>query len=295
MSDARQRLKSLGVNIDASVERGRTDLAQLRATAIDNSSKAVGQGDFLLRVTSERKIEAKRISGDASLDPFAQSLQTARLPVPIPHNVSVEIPLRGTLTCKSPTEPCSFVVFSSDAAVDLARAETGTHVQVAENKSLDSHIYENPSMGMRISLPDEWTIIKEEPGRFSRPHNVMFGKPGSLAFFMLTREYMEGPAGLYQKMLEAGLAQQFQYQRTGEEGVKRDRLPGTRWTATMTKNDVAYFVVTEFFTVGDDHYRLTAFAPKEVYDRYAETFANIMRSVTFPMLHTDPKVLEGLK
>jgi len=186
-------------------------------------------------------------------------------------------------------------VLSSDVAVDLARAEAAANVQVAENKSADPHIYDNPTMGMRISLPDEWKIVREEPGSFSQPHNVMFGKPGSLAFFMLTREHIEGTAELYNKMLEAGFSREPQYQRNGEEGVMRDGISGTRWTATMTKNDIAYFFVMEFFTVGDDHCRLTALAPKEIYDRYAETFANTIRSLTFPMLHTDPRLLDGLK
>ncbi len=64
---------------------------------------------------------------------------------------------------------------------------------------------------------------------------------------------------------------------------------------TWTEKEVAYLSTMEFFTVGDDHYRLTALAPKEIYDRYAETFANMMRSVRFPMLHADPRILDGLK
>jgi hypothetical protein len=36
-------------------------------------------------------------------------------------------------------------------------------------------------------------------------------------------------------------------------------------------------------------------APKEIYDRYAETMANIMQSAKFPMWHADPGVLEGLR
>lgn len=294
LADAKQRLKSLDPNVDAAVERGRTDLGELRVIPIPNPSKAAGQGDFLLRIASDKKIEAKRISGDAALDLFTQSLLTANLPVPIPRNVNVEIPLRGTLTCKSGAEPCRLAIFTSDAAVDLARTEAATDVKVAENRSSDPHVYDSPSLGMRIRLPDEWILTKEEPGSFSRPHNVMFGKPGSVAFFMLTREHAEVTPELYKKMLEAGLGHQSQYQRTAEESVKRDGFTGTRWTGTVTNGGIDFIFVTEFFTVGDDHYRLTGLAPKEVYDRYAETFANIMQSVTFPMLHADPKLLEGL-
>jgi TonB family protein len=294
VADAKQRLKNLEPNVDAAVERGRTDLQQLRVISIPNPAKATGEGDFLLRVTSDKRIEAKRISGDSSLDPFTKSLQTAGILAPIPNNVNVEIPLRGTLTCKSEADPCRLAILTSDAAVDIARAEAASNVQVAESKSPDPHIYDSPAMGMRINLPDEWKVVREEPGSFSRPHNVMFGKPGSPAFFMLTRERLEGTADLYKKMLQSGLSQHLQYERTGEESVTRDGLRGTRWTMTWTEKEITYFVVTEFFTVGDDHYRMTALAPKETYDRYAESFANMMHSVTFPMLHADPKLLEGL-
>lgn len=292
LADARQHLKNLGANLDASVERGRTDLQEIRAISVSNSPKVSGQGDFLLHVRQD-KIEAKRISGDSSLEPFAKLLPTAGILPPIPHNVDVEIPLRGTLTCKSGDAVCHFAIFSADVAVNIARKEAAEAVQIP-NKSGDPHVYDNPSMGMRINLPDEWKLVNEDRGSFSRPHNVMFGKPGSAALFTLTREHFESTPDLYKKMLEAGYAKESQYQRIGEETVKRDGVPGTRWTATMMKNDITYFFETEFFTVGDDHYRLTALAPKDVYDRYAETFANIMHSVTFPMLHADPRLLEGL-
>jgi TonB family protein len=294
IADAKERLKGLGVNLNAALEHASTDLEQLRTFSVSNPSKAAGQADFLFRITNDKKVEVSRISGDASLASFAESLQSANLPVPIPRNVNAEIPLRGTLTCKGGADPCHLAIFTSDAAVDLARIEAGTTVQVADNKPTDPHIYDNPTLGMRISLPNDWRIMNEEPGSFSRPHSAMFGKPGSLAYFVLTREHMESTPDLYQKVLEARFAQEVQYQRTGEEPVKRDGISGKRLTATMTKNDIAYFFETEFFTVGDDHNLLTAFAPKDIYERYAEDLANMMHSVTFPLLHTDPKLLEGL-
>jgi hypothetical protein len=111
----------------------------------------------------------------------------------------------------------------------------------------------------------------------------------------LTREHLEGTSDLYKKMLESFLSKHQDYKSNGEESVKRDGLDGTRWIASWNQNGVAYHSVMEFFTVGDDHYRLTSLAPKEVYDRYAESFESMFRSVRFPMLHTDPRVLEGLQ
>ena len=40
---------------------------------------------------------------------------------------------------------------------------------------------------------------------------------------------------------------------------------------------------------------MMAAAPKEVYGRYAENFENMLRSLQFPMLHADPRLLEGMK
>lgn len=296
VADARSRLKRLESNIDAAVERGRTDLQQDREFAIANSSKTTGRGDFLLKMKPGGKIEAKRISGDVALDPFAQALASSSLPVPIPQGVDVEIALRGTLSCKSATEPCKLAIFRAGDAVDLARVEAGKgNEPESGNKSKDPHVYDNPAIGMRLVLPDGWALGEDEPGGLSQPHNVIFVKTGSLALFILTREHIESTPDLYRKMLETTLAKQTGYQQTGEESVKRDGLSGTRLTATVTKESVTYFLETEFFSVGDDHYRITGMAPKEIFDRYAEALGNMMHSVTFPMLHADSRLLESSK
>ena len=296
VADATERLARLDPEVEKRVAQGKTELAELSTISVANPSKIKGRGDFTILVSGDAHIEARRISGDATLDPFVRTLQTIPPPIQLPQDANAEVPLRGTLTCKSDESQCSLTLLASDAAVDLARKEMAANVApLAEKLGSDPHIYDSAAMGMRITLPDEWIVIKEEPGSFSRPHSVTFGKPGSLAMFMLTREHLEASQELYKKTLEAGFSRQEQYQRNGEESVTRDGLPGTRWSMNLNKNGIAYTFVTEFFTVGDEHYRLTALAPKEIYDRYAETFANIMRSVKFPMLHTDPRILEGLK
>lgn len=133
-------------------------------------------------------------------------------------------------------------------------------------------------MGMRVSLPDEWKLMREEPGSFSQPRNAMFGKSGTVAMFMLTRERMEGSPQLYQKMIEA-LFSKRQDCGAGEEAVKRDGLTGTRWKVSWNENGVPYTSVMEMYSLDDDHYRVTTLAPAEVHGRYAETFENILRSV----------------
>ncbi len=97
-------------------------------------------------------------------------------------------------------------------------------------------------------------------------------------------------------MLESSLSRSTNFKRNGENSVTRDGVAGTRWSVTWNESDgIAFSAVVEFFTVGDDHYRMVAAAPKEVYGRYAENFENMLRSLQFPMLHADPRLLEGMK
>jgi hypothetical protein len=123
----------------------------------------------------------------------------------------------------------------------------------------------------------------------------MFNKPGTAAFFMLTREHFEGSVELYLQMLDNFFSKQIDFKRAGQETVKRDGLTGTRWIVSWNENGIVYTSVMEIFSVGDDHYRITTLAPKEVYNRYAETFENVLHSVQFPMLSVDRKLLDSVK
>jgi hypothetical protein len=77
--------------------------------------------------------------------------------------------------------------------------------------------------------------------------------------------------------------------------VTRDGLTGTRWNVSWNENGIVYSSVMEIFSEGEDYYRIAGFAPNEVYDRYTETFENMLHSVQFPMLRTDPHLLDPVK
>ncbi|MGA7220520.1 MAG: hypothetical protein WBX38_19550 [Candidatus Sulfotelmatobacter sp.] len=269
----------------------------MNAFPIPNSVKADGSADFALRLGPAQKLlQVRKLSGDASMEKLADAVQASQLPLRIPESASVEIPLRATVTCKGKEDQCTLMVLNAEAASDPAREEIGANKTAAADAStLDPHVYNNLALGMRISLPDEWTTFKDERGSYSRPHNVLFNKTGSAAFFMLTREHLEGSPDLYRKMIEGGIAQRTDFTNYGEKAITRDGLSGTRWKVSWNEKGLVYFSVMEFFSVGDDHYRMTALAPKEVYERYAESFENMMNSVQFPLLHSDPGVLEGLQ
>jgi len=301
VADAKQRFAQLAghdANLPSLIGRGRTDLEAMTAISIPNTDKSNGSADFTLRIAAgEKALQVRQISGNASWQKAADALQSTRLPLRIPDAAAVEIPLRGTLTCKADEVQCRFSFLSSEGAVDLARNEAAIDTSsTTETAAVDPHIYNDPAMGMRISLPDEWRLVKKVPGTFSQPHSAVFGKPGTTAFFVLARERLEGTPDLYKKMLESTLSRSTNFKRNGENSVSRDGVAGTRWSVTWDESGgIAFSAVVEFFTVGDDHYRMMAAAPKEVYGRYAENFENMLRSVQFPMLHADPRLLEGMK
>jgi TonB family protein len=297
VADARQRLSKALPSDKATqkaVDSARSDLTTMRTVFLDNSVKASGSADFTVNISSSAKdIGVHQVSGDASFAVFSTQLQSATLSSQFAPSADVDIPRRGTLTCEAAKSQCSFVLMTADDALDLSRREGAAETAVLTPGPLaDPHAYNNPALGMSVTLPDEWQLIHEEPGTFSRPHNAILGKPGALAFLLLTRERMEGSDDLYSKMLESSFAQREEYRRTGEMEVKRDGIPGTRWNIGWKDKGVTYVGIMEFFSVGDDHYRLTAMAPSEVYSRYSESFEDMLRSVRFPMLHNDPKLFE---
>jgi len=297
-AEAKQRLTQAASSdnpVNKLVEQARSDLAAARQISVPNTLKASGSADFTINIAPSGKSEQTRqVSGDSSFAPFAKALQSVSFPWRIPSEAQIEIPRRGTLTCSAGKSECTFVVLSADDAVDLSRKESASDTAVlAQLSAEDPHTYNNPAIGMKVSLFEDWQLIKEEPGTFARPHNAILGKPGAVAFFLLTRERMEGSADLYRKMLEAGFSQREEYRRTGEMEVKRDGITGTRWNIGWKDKSVTYVGVTEFFSVGDDRYRITAMAPSEVYSRYSQNFEDMLRSLRFPMLHNDPKILDN--
>jgi hypothetical protein len=195
--------------------------------SIPNTDKSNGSADFTLRIAAgEKPLQVRQISGNASWQKAADALRSTPLPLRIPDAAAVEIPLRGTLSCKPNEVQCRFSFLSSEDAVDLARNEAAIDTSsTTETAAVDPHIYNDPAMGMRISLPDEWRLVKEVPGSFSQPHSAVFGKPGAIAFFTLAREHLEGTPDLYKKMLESSLLAQ----TLNETG--KIPLPAMAWPA----------------------------------------------------------------
>lgn len=297
-ADAKKQLtKLIGENPDILIKQARIDLNEKSVVLIPNAPKVSASANFALQLSAPGKSpEVRQLDGDKVLEKFSALIRDSKLPVSIPESSTVELPLRATLTCHSEEAQCRFAFLSPEEAVNVTRNEMALASTTSlTSASQDPHVYDDPALGMRISLPDEWKLVRVEPGSFSRPRNAMFGKPGSAAMFMLTRERFEGSLDLYQKMLERFFSNKTDFKRTGEDTVKRDGLIGTRWNVNWNENGVVYSAVIEVFGTGDDYYRIMTLAPTEVYGRYAATFEDVLHSVQFPMLHVSSPVLDSTK
>lgn len=298
IADAKKQLTELtDENPEILVKHAHEDLGEKNVVSIPNTSGVNGSANFAVVIaTSEKTPEVRQLDGDKTFEKFAETVRHVKLPISIPDSSTVELPLRAVLTCHPGQAQCRFAFLNQEEAVNLARDEMAassfTAITSAER---DPHVYNDPALGMRISLPDQWSLLRTEPGSFSKPRNVMFTKPGSAAMFMLTRERFEGSLELYQKMLDRFFSTKSEFKRAGEETVKRDGLTGSRWNVSWNENGIAYSSVIEMFGVGDDYYRITTLAPKEVYDRYSVTFEDMLRSVQFPMLRADSPLLDPAK
>jgi TonB family protein len=298
LADAKKQLAKLAAgNTDNRIKQGDADLSKKSVVLLANEGAVSASAEFGVRVAAPGKpSKFQQLNGDKTLEKVTESLQASKLPVFVPESSGVEVPLRGTLTCHSEEAQCRFAFLSPEEAVNMARNEMAlASTTSAANATHDPHVYDDTAMGMRIFLPDEWKLVRVEPGSFSQPRNAMFGKSGSLAMFMLTRERFEGSLELYQKMLDRFFASRTDFKRAGEQTVKRDGLTGTRWNVSWNERGIDYSAVIEMFGEGDDYYRVTTLAPKDVYDRYAETFESVLRSVQFPMLRLNPHNLDPEK
>jgi len=298
MADAKKHLTKLtDDNPDMLVKQASVDLNEKSVVLIPNAEMVSASANFAVRLSTPGKSpDFRQLDGDKASAKFANSIRAAKLPVFIPESSNVELPFRATLTCHSEEMQCRFALLSPEEAVNVARNEMALASATAiTSPARDPHVYDDPALGIRISLPDEWRLLRIEPGSFSRPRNAMFGKPGSTAMFMLTRERFEGSLELYQKMLDRFFSNKTDFKRAGEDTVKRDGLTGARWNVSWNENGIVYSAVIEIFGSGDDYYRITTLAPKEVYDRYSVTFEDVLRSVQFPMLRANPLLLDSAK
>ena len=154
--------------------------------------------------------------------------------------------------------------------------------------------YINRELGMKILLPDGWKETTQNSPSFQEGKTVVLSKTGTLAFVILTREYLEASPELYLKVFTSGMVTGTEnFHELSRKTVTQAGLEGTRLALITTESGVEYRSVVEVFSSGKQHYRVMARAPTEVYDRYAETLTQMLDSVQFLPLGTQPSTGGG--
>ena len=168
----------------------------------------------------------------------------------------------------------------------LARLKAGMPASAtttaAASRESGPRYYTNGRVGIKILLPPEWVFLREQEASFARGHTVVLGRPGTLANVWLVRDLLEASPDLYIRTLEKRVIQTTDgYRKVSEEKVTRSGLEGTKILSAAKEGDIKVRYWVEMFSVGNEHFRITASAPEEVFDRYLDTFEEMMSSVQF--------------
>jgi hypothetical protein len=142
-----------------------------------------------------------------------------------------------------------------------------------------------------MTIPEDWILVSEGTPTGNIPGVATFAKPGALAFVVVTKERVEATRDTYLKLIKAQLQQQDGFQELGESSVARDGLEGVRWNCKWLQRGVVYRAVIDLFSSEDQHFRLLATAPEDMFDRYAHDLDQSLRSVKFPAFHISAKDL----
>jgi TonB family protein len=297
-AEVRERLtKAVGADtVSSSLDKARATLGEARTLSVANQGRASGSGDYVLVLAPPKKISGiHALIPVKTLQPAEGALAAAETPFAIPKEPDTRVPRRGTLICASDESTCRFVFLPAREAARLASREAAPDTSSALASAADPHIYNSPLLGMRLSLLDGWRLVTEERGSMNKPTNALFQKEGTLANLVLTHEHLEASAEVYNKSLETWLGRNNTFQKISSTPVVRNGLSGERWTVRMNAGGVSYSGIIEIFHLGDEHYRVSAMAPTDMYGRYQEAFEEMIRSLQFPMARLDPKVIDGVK
>jgi tetratricopeptide (TPR) repeat protein len=142
--------------------------------------------------------------------------------------------------------------------------------------------YVNREVAMQIALPDGWHESGETAPSLREGKTVVLNRTGTLAVVILGREELEASPELYLKTLRANMVQGTEnFQELSLEKTSHQGLQGTRTVWLTRENGIDYRNLVEVFSAGNQHYRVIARAPSEVFERYATAFDAMLESVQF--------------
>ncbi len=163
-------------------------------------------------------------------------------------------------------------------------------VQTVTGSATQCRRYENREVAMQVLLPDGWHETSQSPASIGGGKMVILNKTGTLAVVILGREDIEASHELYMKSLEENMRQKSEnFQEISEAKVTRQGHPGTRVILSTRENGIDYRMILEVYSDGNEHYRIVARAPAEVFDRYAAAFNDMLQSVElYPVAGQNP-------
>jgi tetratricopeptide (TPR) repeat protein len=142
--------------------------------------------------------------------------------------------------------------------------------------------YQNREVAMEILLPDGWHESGQTSPSLGQGKIVVLSRVGTLAVVILAREQLEASPELYLKSLQNNLRESAEnFRQVSEEKVTRQGRQGTQAVLATRESGIDYRMVMEVFSAGNEHYRVVARAPSEVFDRYATAFDAMLESVQF--------------
>jgi hypothetical protein len=149
--------------------------------------------------------------------------------------------------------------------------------------------YVNGEVAMQIALPNGWHESGENAASFREGKTVVLNRTGTLAVVILGREELEASPELYLKTLRANMVQGTEsFHELSLERATHQGLQGTRTVWLTRENGIDYRNLVEVFSEGNQHYRVIARAPIEVFDRYSTAFDAMLESVEFLSVAAQP-------
>lgn len=159
----------------------------------------------------------------------------------------------------------------------------------AERLTAPERDFFSPEIGLKVHLPQGWTVAGESQPSLAVPAQVVLLKIGSMATLVLQHEHMEFSPETFFALAKERLAKSPDFQLISEDAVSLDGADGNRLVFKYTSDKMATKGWMEIFSHGGEHYRVTARAPTDMFDRYAPVFASMLESVRFAWRHPDEK------
>ncbi len=182
-------------------------------------------------------------------------------------------------------------------AAALATPAEGATVHIppsTDPASVPEADFFSPEIGIRMHLPQGWMVVRELKPSFAQPAQALVLKVGAMATLLLQHEHMESSPQNFLALAKEQLGRNPDFQLLGEGAVSLDGADGDRLLIKFSRDKIQSKGWMEIFSNGDEHYRIVALAPADMFERYAPAYAAMRASVRFAWRHPDEKFVSTM-